>query len=289
MKRKSNGSWAALAVLLVWAGLVSMGCATHAMPTAGRAWDEADPGGERDSPAPRPVVPEDPPEIVRASGDESSEPFTLHVSIAPEVDPVIEEYDPWMPLNEGIFAFNRQVDRVVLKPAATVWDTVVPDEVQRSLKNAFENLGMPRRVVNNLLQGKGVGAAREVGRFLINSTLGVAGLFDVAKSAFALQPGDEDTGQTLGVWGVKPGPYLVLPLLPPLTVRDGIGAAVDLALDPLNYFLPFAALAGVAGGRVVNDRSLALGFFQSVEEAVVDLYSAVRNAYLQRRHKQIKE
>lgn len=237
--------------------------------------------------APTAADPDNPREIVQGRSDEASERFTLKVSI--EAEPDVEEYDPWMPFNEETFAFNHQLDRFVLKPAARVWDKVLPGQVQRSLKSAFENLGMPRRLVNSLLQGKGGGAAREMGRFLINSTLGVAGLFDVSKSVFALEATDEDTGQTLGVWGVQPGPYLVLPLLPPFTVRDGIGGIVDLALDPLNYFLPFAALAGMTGGKTVNERSLNLELYQSVEEGVVDLYSAVRNAYLQRRQKQIRE
>ncbi|MBI4588237.1 MAG: VacJ family lipoprotein [Candidatus Rokubacteria bacterium] len=288
MMGKSSRSWVLLVLLIVGGGLVSIGCASsglagsreasHPLIGAVRASDEADP-----------VDSGDPGEIVQASSEEGSEPIPLELSLTLEADPVIEEYDPWMPFNEGVFAFNRQFDRILLKPVATVWDRVLPDPVQRSLKNALDNLGMPRRVANNLLQGKGAGAVREVGRFLINSTVGVAGLFDVAKSAFGLQPGDEDAGQTLGVWGFRPGPYLILPILPPLTVRDGIGTAIDLALDPLSYVLPFAALAGMAGGKGVNERSLTLDLFQSVEEGAVDLYSAVRNGYLQRRQKQMKE
>jgi len=200
----------------------------------------------------------------------------------------VEEYDPWQPFNEGTFSFNRQLDRVLLKPAATVWDTVLPDAVQRSLNNAFENLGMPRRLVNSLFQLKLVGAGRELARFLLNTTIGIAGFFDVAKS-LGIEKSDEDTGQTLGLYGMGPGPYLVLPFLPPLTVRDGIGFVFDAAMDPLNYVLPFAALAGMKGGSIVNDRSLNLELYQNVEETVLDLYSAVRNAYLQRRAKQISE
>lgn len=295
----SKRLWPTLVLLVVGAGLASLGCASsgvvgftetpRALPGAATTSDPAEAVETSNSVAAGPIDPGDSLEIVWASTDEGSPRFTLDVSITLEADPVIEEYDPWMPFNEGIFTFNRQVDRFVLKPMATAWDTVLPDEVQRSLKNAFDNLGMPRRLVNNLLQGKGGGAVRELGRFLINSTLGVAGLFDVARSAFALPPSDEDTGQTLGAWGIAPGPYLILPVLPPLTVRDGIGAAVDLALDPLNYVLPFAALVGMTAGKAVNDRSLALELFQSVEEGVVDLYSGVRNAYLQRRQKQIRE
>jgi phospholipid-binding lipoprotein MlaA len=201
----------------------------------------------------------------------------------------IEEYDPWEPYNEKMFSFNHDVfDRFILKPLATAWDTIVPDAVQRSLGNVFENLAMPRRVVNSLLQLKFKGAGYEVTRFLLNTTIGIGGIFDIAKEA-EVPRSDEDTGQTLGVYGVGPGPYLILPFLPPLTVRDGIGFAADAAMDPLSYFIPFAAAAGRTAGKTVNDRSQNLEFFESVEENVIDLYSGVRNAYLQRRQRAIQE
>jgi phospholipid-binding lipoprotein MlaA len=201
----------------------------------------------------------------------------------------IEEYDPWEPFNDKTFWFNRQFDRYLLKPVATGWDWVVPAVVQESLKNALTNVGVVRRVVNNVLQGNLPGAGREVGRFLINSTLGIAGFFDVAKSAFDIEKSDRDTGQTLGVYGVGQGPYLIVPLLPPLTVRDGVGFVVDVALDPLVYFAPVAALGGRTGATVINDRSLNLELYENVEETTLDLYSAVRNAYLQRRAKAIRD
>ena len=164
----------------------------------------------------------------------------------------------------------------------------MPDLVQRGLSNAFDNLGMPRRVVNNLLQLKFKRAGYELTRFLLNTTIGVAGLFDIGTEA-GIERYDEDTGQTLGVYGVGPGPYLILPILTPLTGRDGVGFVVDAALDPLNYVLPFAATAGKVAGNTVNDRSINLELFQSVEENTLDLYSAVRNAYLQRRQRAIRE
>jgi phospholipid-binding lipoprotein MlaA len=200
-----------------------------------------------------------------------------------------EEYDPWEPFNEKTFWLNRNYDQYLLKPVATAYDKVVPNVVQKSLKNALANVGVVRRLVNNVLQLNFPGAGREVSRFLINSTLGVAGFFDVAKSWFDLEKSDRDTGQTLGVWGVGHGPYLVLPLLPPLTVRDGIGFVVDVALDPVIYFAPFAATAGRTGTTLLNDRSLYLGFFENVEETTLDLYSAVRNGYLQRRAKAVMD
>lgn len=207
---------------------------------------------------------------------------------ATELDAAAEqdlpEYDPWEPFNQRTFGFNRKVDRYVLKPVATALDTVVPDPVQRGLRNMFRNVGFVPRLVNNILQLKVGGAARELARFLINSTLGVGGLFDVAKDGFGIEKSMEDTGQTLAVWGVGPGPYLVLPLLPPFTVRDGIGAVVDVALNPLTYFAPVEAPVGVGVGDVINERSLNLELYEGVEESVLDLYTAVRNAYLQQRY-----
>src|SRR5438876_405024 len=136
-----------------------------------------------------------------------------------------------------MFSFNRKVDRYALKPVAKAWDKIVPDPVERSLKRAFDNLSMPRRLVNNLFQLKLKGAGQELARFGLNSTLGLAGLFDVAK-VFGVEASEADTGQTLGRYGVRPGPYLVLPFLPPLTARDGIGFVVDTALNPINYGSP---------------------------------------------------
>ena len=199
------------------------------------------------------------------------------------------EYDPWEPFNVSMFSFNRQLDRFVVKPVATVWDTVLPDPVQTSLRNAIDNLSVVRRVVNNILQLKFEGAGRELVRFTVNSTFGIAGLLDVAKDRLDIRPSDEDTGQTLGVYGIGFGPYLILPFLSPMTVRDGIGYAIDGAMNPLNYVLPAGATFGIQGTNAVNERSLNLDKFEQVEETAIDLYGAVRNAYFQRRAAAIKE
>ena len=205
------------------------------------------------------------------------------------VDDVLEEYDPWEPFNEKIFSFNYNVDKFVLKPVAKGYNFVVPDRVQQMIENGFDNLLVVQRVVNNLLQWRPLGAGVELSRFLINSTLGIGGLFDIARQEFSLQKTLADFGQTLGIWGIGPGPFLVLPLLPPLTVRDGIGTAVDGAMDPLSYVLPFIwTRLGMKVGSTINDRSLNLDLYQGFEETTVDLYSAVRNGYLQRRENMIK-
>ncbi len=203
-------------------------------------------------------------------------------------DDVIEEYDPLEKFNEAMFEFNLKVDRYVLKPVAKAYDFVMPDELQQMISRAFANLTFVPRFVNNLLQAKWAGAGREVSRFLINTVVGIGGLWDIAKVEFNIEPSRADFGQTLGKWGAPPGPYLVLPFLPPLTFRDGIGYAVDGAMDPLSYVLPFIWERLVMKiVDTINDRSLNLDLFQGFEETTVDFYSAVRNAYLQRRYRLI--
>ena len=220
----------------------------------------------------------------------------------------VEEYDPWEPFNMQMFEFNRQVDRWVLKPVAKGYNFVVPNPVQIGVSNFFYNLRFPPRFFNNVFQGKMKGAGIEVGRFLVNSTVGIGGLMDVAQHLDLKTP-EEDGGQTLGFYGVKPGPYLVIPLLQPFTVRDLVGYIADIFLNPINWLVaPLIEVKNVpsliphtsrttntvvqVGSRVfqiVNERSLNLEKFQGVEEATLDLYTAVRNAYLQGRAKAIQE
>jgi phospholipid-binding lipoprotein MlaA len=203
-------------------------------------------------------------------------------------DDEVTEYDPWERFNRAMFDFNQRLDRNVLKPVAKVWNFVVPDLAQQSLANAFDNIAMPRRLINSLLQLKIEGAGLDLARFFLNISMGVGGFFDVA-TELGVPRSDEDTGQTLGYYGVAPGPYLVLPFLPPLTVRDGFGFAADGAMQPISYVAPLAATVGMRGGQVINDRSLNLETFEEFEQMTFDLYSAVRNAYLQRRQRMIQE
>lgn len=221
---------------------------------------------------------------------------------APQGEPTTagEEWDPWEPFNTKMFWFNKNVlDDYFLKPVARAWNFVLPDVAQRSLQNLVDNTYVVTRLVNSLAQGKWNGVGRELARFGINSTIGVAGLFDVAKDGFGIEKSDEDSGQTLGYYGAGPGPYLVLPFLPALNVRDGFGTIVDGAMNPIAYLIPFAAeadagtttgsLIGIGFVDAVNRRSLNLELYEGVEETVIDLYSAVRNAYLQKREAKVKE
>ena len=201
----------------------------------------------------------------------------------------LEDYDPWEKLNEKIFAFNLKMDKYVLKPVAKVYDKIVPDRIQIMISNVIDNANFVPRFANSLFQGKWEAALRELSRFMLNSTVGIGGMFDVAKHE-GIEKSREDFGQTLGFYGADPGPYVVFPFLEPLTVRDGLGKIVDMFIDPIGYFValfPYRVIIKLTD--VVNDRSLNLELFQGFEETTIDLYSAVRHAYLQRRAQLIKE
>jgi phospholipid-binding lipoprotein MlaA len=220
----------------------------------------------------------------------------------------LEEYDPLEPFNTKVFEFNRHLDRWILKPVAKGYDFIMPNPVQVGVSNFFYNTRFVPRFVNNVLQGKVRGAGIEAGRFLVNTTVGMAGFIDWASDMNLTTP-EEDLGQTLGFYGVKPGPYLVVPLYPPFTVRDLVGFVGDIFLNPIYWLaLPVIEIHNIPSAiphynrtttslilfsskvtEVVNDRSLNLEKYQGVEESTVDLYSAVRNAYLQKRAKAIQE
>jgi phospholipid-binding lipoprotein MlaA len=210
--------------------------------------------------------------------------------LAPSDEEAPGDYDPWEPFNDRMFTFNYEYfDRYLLKPAAKGYDAIIGDGEKQLIHNMFDNLAFPKRFVNSVFQGRLDGAGRELARFLINSMLGGAGMTDVAKYQFGIEKSDEDTGQTFGVWGWQQSRYLVLPLLPPLTLRDGVGYVFDIAMDPINYFIPLAASFGKTAEITINERAINLKTFESVEEGTLDLYSAVRNFYLNKREKQIKE
>ena len=202
-------------------------------------------------------------------------------------------YDPWEPFNQKMFWFNLRLDDYVLRPVATGYSKILPVSARQSVGRFFKNLGIVERFANNLLQGKFPGAGQEIGRFAINTTLGGVGLFDVADQWFGLKESPEDFGQTLAVYGVSSGPYLMLPFYGPSTIRDTVGMAVDSAMNPMNYLLPTVEVIAIRGGvtvaNAVNYRSLNLQLFEDVDRYAVDLYGAVQDGYLQRREKEIQE
>ncbi len=197
-----------------------------------------------------------------------------------------QHYDPLERINDDIFAFNSAFDHFVLEPVAKTYASAVPLSAQDGIRNAVNNLDVVRKTVNNLLQARPISASREVARFLINSTVGIAGIFDMA-AKLGLEPSDQDMGITLGVYGISHGAYLVLPLLPPTTVRDGLGTVADSFLNPLRYFTPYYVPLAVTAADVVNNRALNIKTFDALKLSI-DPYGAVRNAYLQVRQKKLQ-
>lgn len=190
-----------------------------------------------------------------------------------------ETADPWEGVNRRVFAFNEFADRWVLKPVAKGYHRIAPDPVETGVRNVFSNLGELNTMLNNLLQAKFRLAATDAGRFLINSTLGAVGLIDVA-SELGLQKNNEDFGQTLGYWGVSSGPYIVVPLLGPRTVRDGLGSVPDAYANPVTYIDHVRTRNSVVATSAVSARASLLDAEKLMQG---DRYIFMREAYLQRR------
>ncbi len=192
------------------------------------------------------------------------------------------EEDPWEGFNRGVYRFNSAVDRAVLKPAARGYRAVTPDWIETGITSFFANLSYTGVIVNDLLQGKGRLAARDTLRFLVNSTVGLLGFVDVA-SREGLTENDEDFGQTLAVWGVPSGPYLVLPFFGPSTVRDTPGQVVDSFTDALTFAqIKFEERIALFTLDAIETRARLLPLDAQLEK-VFDEYAFVRSAFLQRR------
>ncbi|WP_333843358.1 MlaA family lipoprotein [Limnohabitans sp.] len=208
--------------------------------------------------------------------------FLAGCATGPQTNPT----DPLEPLNRSVFRFNDSLDENVLKPVATGYRDYTPTLVQTGVRNVFNNFSDVSAVLNNGLQLKGRQAASSLMRVVVNTTVGVYGLFDVA-TAIKLERYPEDFGQTLGYWGVRSGPYLVLPLLGPSTVRDTAGLPVDWHVDPVSNariasFSPETQIL-----RIVDRRAGYLAAGNLLNEASIDKYAFLRDAYLQRRRSQI--
>ncbi len=196
-------------------------------------------------------------------------------------------YDPWEKWNRKVHRFNNGIDRYVAKPLATTYVNVVPRPVRNGVHNFFGNLGQPLTVVNSLLQAKPGEAWDALGRFLINTTVGVAGVFDVA-SHDQVPNTREDFGQTLGVWGWKRSRYLELPLFGPRTVRDTFGLVGDAPLSPVQRIEDDKARVFLQGLRLVDVRTQLMSL-DSLREGALDEYALFRDGWLQRRNYQISD
>ena len=190
--------------------------------------------------------------------------------------------DPLEPMNRVIYRFNDTVDTVLVRPIAEGYRFVLPQFVRTGISNFFSNIGDVLVALNNLLQGKVVNALSDLGRVVVNTTIGLGGLFDVA-SPIGLEKHNEDFGQTLGFWGIGDGPYLMLPLLGPSNLRDAVGTVVGAKLDPIGFVNVMRLRNSLWGTRVLSQRADLLDTSRILETAALDPYEFLRDAYLQRR------
>lgn len=203
--------------------------------------------------------------------------------------------DPLEPYNRFMFKFNDAVYNAIFNPVSDVYSFLLPEVLQGSIDNFFSNIGMPVKFFNNIFQTKFERASTEVGRFLINSTIGLGGFFDPAKSEFDLETHPEDFGQTLGHYGMDTGPYIVLPILGPSNARDMVGYIVDVPMDPLFWLSvlnaePEEVYIWLPTLEYINNYSYNIrDNYESIVEEAIEPYVAIRNAHTQNRRRKIEE
>jgi phospholipid-binding lipoprotein MlaA len=222
-----------------------------------------------------------------ATSDPLDDIDLLDQELEGEIKPVADPLQGW---NRGVFVVNDALYVWVGRPALNGYKRIIPEPGRVGIRNTFDNLGMPARAVNCLLQGKGKNAQTEFNRFLINTTVGILGVRDAAEDKYQIAPPPpEDLGQTLAVWGLGDGCYLVWPILGPSTLRDSGGMVGDYFLDPVTYIPPWMVSAGISGVRTVNNGSFTMKEYDAIREEAVDPYAAVRDGYTQYRSAQIEK
>lgn len=232
--------------------------------------------------------------IARAAGGAvSAPPMETDVANKQEYDEMAsiepdELYDPLEGINRAVLGFNDVVDFLILKPVANVYGFITPDAAKRSVQKAIRNLNAPVILANDLLQFEIGDAAVTTARFVVNSTVGILGLFEAADE-IGLDYHPADFGQTLYAYGSGPGPYLVLPLLGPSTLRDGIGIGVDTFFDPFTYVLDFETRMMILGGKAVVRREELLEPLDELRAGAIDYYAALRSAYFQNRAVELRK
>jgi len=204
-------------------------------------------------------------------------------------DQTVKVTDPLEPFNRTMYHVNDTLYFWVVKPVSQAYVGVIPEPVRIGIRNFFSNIATPVRFVNCLLQGKGEGAGTEFHRFTINTTIGILGFGDPALDQYGLKPVREDLGQTLAVYGLGDGFYIVWPLLGPSTVRDSVGKIGDWFLYPVSYVEHTETAISISAVRYTNESSFYIGEYESFKSMTIEPYVGMREAYIQYRHKQIQE
>ena len=271
---------------------VSTSLPEEANPTAIAVESSEPSGGETSSES----LPLAEPSLSTGQEDESAQTSVTEVSpqsSEPE-EPAAAIADPLEPVNRAFFHFNDKLYFWVLKPVATGYKAVIPEDGRIGVHNFFSNVTTPIRLVNCLLQAKFKGAGNETARFALNTTLGIAGFFDPAKKTFKIEKQEADFGQTLGIWGIGPAFYINWPILGPSNVRDTVGYVGDLFFDPRTYLAYYFVVAEIVNTGTwvldkVNETSLTLGEYENLKKAALDPYIALREAYSQYRQNKIRK
>ena len=204
-----------------------------------------------------------------------------------EDDVILDVYDPLETINRGTFWFNDKLYFYLLKPVAKGYRWIMPEPLMLGIGNFFSNLASPVRIINAGLQGKFTDAGNELTRFAVNTTIGIGGLFDTAKDHFNLKKKEEDTGQTLGYYGIGPGPYLVLPFFGPSNFRDGIGLLADSRMDLTYYLWEDRDYWAAIVLKAVNTVALDKDTYEGIKRDALDPYLFVRDAYVQYRQNKV--
>lgn len=204
----------------------------------------------------------------------------------PEVKPIADPLEPW---NRLVFFLNDRLYFALVKPVAQVYGLIVPEWGRVRVRNVFDNLKTPVRFVSSLLQGKMKGAGNELARFLLNSSLGMGGMFDVADYNLQLKNSDQDVGLALGHYGVGEGFFIVWPFLGPSSARDSVGMAGDFFLSPVSYITPLEDWLAVRSYQFENDVSLRIGDYEDLTESSLDPYVAMKDAYSEYRRNKVEE
>jgi phospholipid-binding lipoprotein MlaA len=257
------------------------------MPKEEALFGEVKPSGSEVDPYSDEAIEEDDPfgDDAEDNSDLEEDPF------ADEEEKIAEMSDPferWY--NRPVYVFNDHFYEYFMRPVAQTYKDIVAENFRIMIRNLYDTVTFPGRLVSSLFQLKFNEAGRVVGRVLVNCTLGFLCTVDVANEEFDIKPVDEDFGQVLGAYGIPSGPYLVLPLLGPSSVRDGVGRAVDAVMNPLFWLVPdFVTGAGVTSGQMVNETSFFIEDIKSLKESAIDPYISIRDFYNQRRETLVNE
>ena len=233
---------------------------------------------------------------------QATPPATEETVDIEETDPFFDEFeeefeqksvlvaDPLEPINRVMFHVNDKFYFILFKPVTQAYGFLIPEIIRIGIRNFFNNIRTPIRLTSCILQGKTEAAGTEIGRFMVNTTLGVLGFGDPAAKYFNHRMSEEDLGQTFGSYGIGNGFYLVIPFYGPTTLRDGIGDIGDTFLNPLAYVVDsFAAGVAIYAYRKVNETSFRIGDYETIKEAAIEPYEAIRDGYIQFRNAKIAE